>query len=134
VRSSARITALLAKGNPDPHLAQQLFEALFEHARRIRLALAESVGDEDVVSNALAHEIFQAADSGSLKKLLLRTESGERAIRSPVDIAERLMSLGDGGQATREILQLTAAVKKRLGKERDPGDGRVRAVKPRKGG
>ena len=139
-------TALIAKGNPDAQFMRQLFDALFEQARRIRLTLetleAESgsyrllLDDEelDAISQALALEVFHVADADSLRKLLLKTEPGERAIKSPEDIAERLRSFGDSGERSREVHQLVNSVKGRVSKERDPGDGRMRTVKPRKGG
>ncbi|HEY3782186.1 MAG TPA: hypothetical protein VGL56_13970 [Fimbriimonadaceae bacterium] len=139
-------TALLARGNSDPQYARQLFEALFKQAREVRACLELSASSSgpyrawldneelEAISTALDLPVLLVSDADSLRKLLLKTEPGERAIKGPEDIAERLISLGDNGQASREVLQLTAAVKTRVGKERDPGDGRVMTVKPRKGG
>ncbi len=139
-------THLLARGNADPQYSRQLFDALFKQATEIRACLEllasdtgplkASLSEEELeaVSRALLSDVLQTADADALRKQLLKTEPGERAIKAPEDIAERLNSLGDNGQISREVLQLTTAVKTRVGKERDPKDGRVMTVKPRKGG
>jgi hypothetical protein len=124
----------------DARLVDQLFSALNEEAAQIKALLSSllledhplygelSEEDRDLLEAAIGTELLQTQD---LRKLLLGVQPGEKAIKAPEDIAERLLQATGGN--IREIEQLAASLKSKLGKEYDPGDGRVRAVKPRKG-
>jgi len=136
---------MLAKGNQDPELLRSTWANLFIQCQQVLVTLQTLLDpkcpylellDEETseeVAAALKVDLLLVSDVGELRKLILATEPGERSIKAPEDIAERLAGDKKAEQNMSEIQQALASLKSRIGKEFDPGDGRIMATKPRKG-
>jgi hypothetical protein len=123
----------LQRGIAEKQGAPSVFDLLVEQCVRTRAFLhnlqnepgpyAQVLGEDEleVVREALKLPWLQVTDAPAARHLVLAVEKGERTIKAPEDIAERLAEDKEGAQNIREIEQAVASLKSRLGKEFDPG-------------